>query len=280
MDSTPRRIGVGTSGVVYRDIIVEVKIPTGVATQTAKVRGKPLTFKRLIRNVTGGTVSVYVIGKLKNGSCKGKKRARAVIFMRRNECGFVRYFIHLYRTRASRTTHKMVVLQDGEFDRQSSGAVFAARCGGDLAGGILVFRLKEERREQMEVQVHRRCFVRELGIITIKLPRSAKEIKTPESESCLHTKRGVKGGNLNIHARGTLTEMRGKQVTARAELWEKTLKDGRKYYYIDLFPADGPATHKFAVVTPAERDTYSRDEWEIIELPKPLNGNAVAIRAL
>jgi hypothetical protein len=90
------------------------------------------------------------------------------------------------------------------------------------------------------------------GSVSIKIPEIAKWAFFRNEEvdvDFLQFGRTIKGGTINMYVHDARNEMIGKTITAKAELWQKTLIDGRSFFYIDLHPSqDAKPTHRLIVM--------------------------------
>lgn len=94
------------------------------------------------------------------------------------------------------------------------------------------------------------------GTIRIKVPDYAKWGTFEDTTTKLRFLQFapfIKGGRVNIFVHNATDAMIGKWIVASAELWNKTLEDGRSYLYIDLYPSPGSKdpTHRMFVMSGA-----------------------------
>jgi len=105
------------------------------------------------------------------------------------------------------------------------------------------------------------------GTVRVSIPKDAKWGSFEDESVDLHFLQFapfVKGGRVNVFVHNATDTMIGKRITASAELWKKTLEDGRSYLYVDLRPSSeskdpthrmvvvsGPTTEESAFKTPA-----------------------------
>jgi hypothetical protein len=83
----------------------------------------------------------------------------------------------------------------------------------------------------------------------------------------------VKDGFINGYVHDDKPQRwRGKKITARCEVWEKTLKSGKKFLYIDFYPTDDSPTHKLEI----KQTSISPDEGQVaFNVRKPQVGAIV-----
>ena len=125
------------------------------------------------------------------------------------------------------------------------------------------------------------------GSISIMVPASARPGRFPAPGSrglspwCAQYAQftqNVKGGvvNLFVHDENP-TLFLGKKIVADAEVWQKELKDGRKYLYVDLRPvaAGTKPTHRLVVMSVKKEELQLQDDFITFQTPEPLVGTIV-----
>jgi hypothetical protein len=124
----------------------------------------------------------------------------------------------------------------------------------------------------------------EPGVVLIDLPITAKPGCFIEGEvklNFLHFAEKIRFGMLNffVHAPDPIKFHGVDNLTARAEVWEKSYTDGSKFLHIDLYPVEDQEPTHFIVVVPkcqqywGPKDfPYAPLECVLYETPRPLQG--------
>lgn len=120
------------------------------------------------------------------------------------------------------------------------------------------------------------------AVVRVKVPTGAKRASYVGDDMRINYflfDQSVKNGGVrcHVHLKGEETpELRGTEVSAKVELWKKTLSNGREYLYLDfhLVPDSAVVTHRFGVV-PRASDVTLAEGWEIFETPQPLQGAVI-----
>ncbi len=79
-------------------------------------------------------------------------------------------------------------------------------------------------------------------IVSVKVPTKRNAMTVPTTgEAYEQFGSPVKGGYLNFHLYdGKNCQRRGERIWVSAEVYEKTMEDGKKFIYVDLRPTDAP----------------------------------------
>ncbi len=95
------------------------------------------------------------------------------------------------------------------------------------------------------------------GVVEIKVSGDAetREVTTREGEELryLRFQRGIRGGHINCFLHTKNAALRGTRITARVEVWQKELEDGRRFLYLDFRQTRDAVTHRL-VVMPGKPD--------------------------
>ena len=87
----------------------------------------------------------------------------------------------------------------------------------------------------------------------------------------------VKGGNVYVHVHADEPDQfKGRQITARCELWKRTNADGTQDLYIDLYPVTETTARHRLCVTNGEvprRYAFSRQ----FSVPAPKQGQVIFV---
>lgn len=157
-----------------------------------------------------------------------------------------------------------------------------------VAAVFLKRGLKMKTNEQAKREVAKREVVWESGkaIISVKVPLNASEGTVPGDATIRYLKfiRGVKNGVINffVHIPTSdkgLTDLYGKQISAKVSVFKKSFADGRSFLYVDLEVVEEKPTHRLSILA-SVRDKISiqPDEgYEIFETPAPLVGAIVIV---
>ena len=118
------------------------------------------------------------------------------------------------------------------------------------------------------------------GIISIVVPPTAKEGEYPSPagpQKFIKFPITVTGGVVNVFVHDEEpTRLLGQRISAAAEIWQKTLADGRKFLHVDLDPVPGPITHRVSVMSARKEDLIFQDGFAAFDTPMPLRGMVVA----
>lgn len=103
--------------------------------------------------------------------------------------------------------------------------------------------------------VAKRVKLWEGGTFQVKVPADAKLLDGKNiGKEYLQFYRPVARGKVNVFVHGkNPSQFLGAETLCRAEIWEKTYKDGRRYRYVDFYvlgfhDSDPPATHDWRVI--------------------------------
>jgi len=127
-------------------------------------------------------------------------------------------------------------------------------------------------RARVRTPIKSRALIWRGGPIAIKIPEGAKRgfysEEGKESVAFLQFVRYVKGGVVNIYLHNPEESVAGRTIKATAELWQKTLQDGRSFFYVNLKqqPSDVDETHRLEIL-PGKCDDPAA-----FETPPPLVG--------
>ena len=103
--------------------------------------------------------------------------------------------------------------------------------------------------------VARKKLSRTRVIILMAVPTDAREgsfTSPKETVKYLKCIQGVKGGFVQIFVRGhNPTRLIGQKIVAAVEVWKKTMANGEKYLYVDLWPLPDATevTHRMSVMS-------------------------------
>jgi hypothetical protein len=129
--------------------------------------------------------------------------------------------------------------------------------------------------------IKRETLLAEGGIVSMKVPRDAREGMFPSPTSdgdwrYLQFAQGVKGGVVFIYIHCTEPgHLRGIRVTGQVEIIEKTLGDGRRFLHVNILSVNlcKPPTHRLAVMS--ESDVILEEGFVSFKTPAPLEGMIV-----
>ena len=133
------------------------------------------------------------------------------------------------------------------------------------------------------VPVLNRKLVWKGGTVSMMVPAYALEDKFPSPDGSVRYvwfAQNVGGGVVNFFVHGKKPgQLRGKKIVANAEVWQKTLADGRKYLYVNLLhprpSSETTPTHRLVTIA-VEKKGLKIDGLSIaFETPTPLTGTIV-----
>lgn len=112
------------------------------------------------------------------------------------------------------------------------------------------------------------------GVVKVRIPKEARLGSCPIDGGELHYLqfcRPVKGGVIYHFVHTEDEALVGKMIHAEVQLWQRTLSDTRKYFYLDFKPVDRsvPLTHRCSVMSAG--DTWPND-WKQFVTPTPIRG--------